>query len=187
MKRKLSGTSSGESSLNGNDGDNSDRQVQQSGALALEQGTRSAGEEGFILDPHLAQMVGMHPGERLFQSMFYGSPRASCISSLVDELLSKQEVLLRRGQLGEGTSSSTQHSMSESLSLARHNAQVIRALVSSIEAPTSMMIGGGVGASHWQAPGASHWQDPGASHWQDPGASHWQDPGASHWQDPGAS
>ncbi|WP_092460672.1 hypothetical protein [Candidatus Ichthyocystis sparus] len=203
MKRKLSSTSSGESSLNGNDGDNSDRQVQQSGALALEQGTRSAGEEGFILDPHLAQMVGMHPGEKLFQSMFYGSPRASCISSLVDELLSKQEALLRRGQLGEGTSSSTQHDMSESLSLARYNARVIRALVSSIEAPASLIIGGGVGAmhgqapgashgqgpsaSHWQDPGASHWQDPGASHWQAPGASHWQDPGASHWQDPGAS
>ncbi|WP_242641520.1 hypothetical protein [Candidatus Ichthyocystis sparus] len=195
MKRKLSSTSSGESSLNGNDGGSSNGQVQQSSALELEQSTGSAEEEGFPLDQHLAQIMGMLPGEKLFRSMFYGSPRAPYISDLVDQLLSKQEELLRRGQLGEGTSSSTQHDMSESLSLARYNARVIRALVSSIEAPASLIIGGGVGAMHGQAPGASHgqgpsashWQDPGASHWQDPGASHWQAPGASHWQDPGAS
>uniref|UniRef100_UPI001111EDA9 hypothetical protein n=1 Tax=Candidatus Ichthyocystis hellenicum TaxID=1561003 RepID=UPI001111EDA9 len=177
MKRKLSSTSSGESSLNDNNGGNSGRQVQQSSALELEQSTRSAEEEGFPLDQHLAQIMGMLPGEKLFRSMFYGSPRAPYISDLVDQLLSKQEELLRRGQLGEGTSSSTQHDMSGSLSLAKYNARVIRALVSSIEAPTSVITGGGVGAVYGQ-PGASHWQDPGAPHWQGPSAPHWQGPSA---------
>uniref|UniRef100_UPI001146DDA4 hypothetical protein n=1 Tax=Candidatus Ichthyocystis sparus TaxID=1561004 RepID=UPI001146DDA4 len=170
MKRKLSSTSNGESSLNDNNGGNSGRQVQQSSALELEQSTRSAEEEGFPLDQHLAQIMGMLPGEKLFRSMFYGSPRATYISGLVDELLSKQEELLRRGQLGEGTSSSTQHDMSGSLSLAKYNARVIRALVSSIEAPASVITGGGVDAVYGQAPGAPHWQDQNAPHRQGPSA-----------------
>ncbi|WP_242647421.1 hypothetical protein, partial [Candidatus Ichthyocystis sparus] len=188
MKRQLSSASSGASSLNGNDGlGSADEQVQPPSTSASEQSTESSElEGGLLLDSHLAQLLGMRPGERLCRGVFYGSPMASYVSSLAAQFLDKQEGLLRRG-LGEGTSSITQHSMAEYLSMSRYNALAIRALLDSVEAPASVITGEGVSTMHGQSPSASHWQDPSAPHWQDPSASHWQDPSASHWQDPSAS
>ncbi|WP_242641693.1 hypothetical protein, partial [Candidatus Ichthyocystis sparus] len=207
MKRKLSSASSEASGPDG--GDNGlgglGGQAQPSGALSLEQNTGPAGAGGFLLDPHLSRILGMQPGERIFRSMFYGSPLAPRVSALVTQLLTRQEALLSRGS-GEGSSSVDQAGVMESMDLAERNALAIQALMDSVEEPplpgaSHWQDPQGQSSSHWQdpsapypqGPGTSHWQDPqgpGTSHWQDPqgpGASHWQDPqgpGASHWQDP---
>ncbi|WP_141663349.1 hypothetical protein [Candidatus Ichthyocystis sparus] len=157
MKRKLSSTSSGASSLNGNDGiGSSDGQTKPSSTL--EQSTRYAETEGFLLDPYLAQALGMRAGESLFRSMFYGSPQAPYVSDLVAQLLSKQEELLCRG-LGEGSSYDSQSSIIESLNIAEYNGLAIQALMDSIEAPTlppltatPEVVVGDIGIVHEQVP-----------------------------------
>ncbi|WP_242641522.1 hypothetical protein [Candidatus Ichthyocystis sparus] len=191
MKRKLSSSNSKASSLNGSDDGlgGLGGQAQPSSALSLEQSTGSTEAGGFLLDPHLSRILGMQPGERIFRSMFHGSPLAPCVSALVAQLLTRQEALLSRGS-GEGSSSVGQAGVMESMDLAERNASVIQALMDSVEIPApaaapAVVTEGSVGYMHWQDPGAPYPQDPGASRWQDPGVPYPQDPGASHWQDPG--
>ncbi|WP_092411587.1 MULTISPECIES: hypothetical protein [Candidatus Ichthyocystis] len=203
MKRKLGSASSHEKDNYGQGG--ADERTQQLGALALEQSTDSSGVGGFILTSHLAQSLGMRPGDVIFRSMFYGTPQATLVSSLAAQLLEKHEVLVSRAS-GEGTSSATQSSNSyHDSSLMAANERMIRALLDSIEAPRFHSIEASqlqvaptvvveVGdTTHWQAPGPSA---PEAAQVTD--AIYWQEPGPSapeaeqvadaiYWQEPGQS
>ncbi len=137
MKRKLSSAGSSEGVY---DQGGVDEQVQLSSALELEQSTVSAEAGGFVLAPHLAQKLGMQPGEMLFRSMFYGTPQASHISNLAMQLLTEQEELVRR-ELGEGTSSAVQSSDGGYiLALMASNEATIRALLDSIESPPPTVV-----------------------------------------------
>ncbi|WP_092487180.1 hypothetical protein [Candidatus Ichthyocystis hellenicum] len=133
MKRKLGGTGS---ELSGPDGGyeqgGADEQAQSSSALELEQSAGPAEEMGVALAPHLAQMLGMQPGEMLSRGMFYGTPQACHISSLVVQLLDEQEALVH-SKLGEGTSAVAQSSDDDG-TLANNEA-TIKALMDSIGAP----------------------------------------------------
>ncbi|WP_092460825.1 hypothetical protein [Candidatus Ichthyocystis sparus] len=149
MKRKLSGSEA--SSPEGCGQSSVDEHAQPSNTLELEQGAASAEAGGFILAPHLALSLGMNPGEMIFRSMFYGSPQASTISTLVNQLLEKQEELFNCGP-GEGTSSGTHYNTLNTLSLIESNAAAIQALMDSIEAPTSASVVEGEDNAHWQAP-----------------------------------
>ncbi|WP_092415368.1 hypothetical protein [Candidatus Ichthyocystis sparus] len=159
MKRKLSGTSSEASILDDNDerGGVYD-QLQPSSALALEQNIGSDEAGGFLLAPHLAQSLGMSPGEMIFRSMFYDTPQASHVSCLVAQLLNEQEVLLSL-QLGEGTSFAVQSGGGvDTFALIEYNAATIQALMDSVEAPSFAVVPEVVieesDAMYWQAPGA---------------------------------
>ncbi|WP_092481244.1 MULTISPECIES: hypothetical protein [Candidatus Ichthyocystis] len=139
MKRKLSGSSSGASNLEGNNERYYlDEQAQPSSSFGLEQSAECSRLGGFILAPHLALSLGMCPGEVIFRSMFYGTPQAPVASGLATQLLKEQERLFCL-QSGEGTSSSAQLSegFSESyiLDLMESNALAIQALLDSVEAP----------------------------------------------------
>ncbi|WP_176695645.1 hypothetical protein, partial [Candidatus Ichthyocystis sparus] len=136
MKRKLSGSEA--SSPEGVGQSSVDEQAQPSSTLELEQGAVSAEARGFILEPNLALSLGMRPGEMIFRSMFYGSPQASNVSVLVNQLLEKQEELFNCGP-GEGTSSGTHYNTLKTLSLIESNAAAIQALMDSVEAPTSCL------------------------------------------------
>ncbi|WP_092415309.1 hypothetical protein [Candidatus Ichthyocystis sparus] len=157
MKRKLSSTSSGASGLEGNDERcGVDDGAQPSDVLELEQSTGSVDAGGFVLDPHLAQLLGMFPGEMLFRSMFYGTPQAPYISSLAAQLVDKHEALVRR-EIGEGTSSTVRPSDGGyNLALMAYNESAIRALLDSIEAPESAVVPSevveGLDTTHWQVP-----------------------------------
>ncbi|WP_092460817.1 hypothetical protein [Candidatus Ichthyocystis sparus] len=152
MKRKLSGSEA--SSPEGVGQSSVDEQAQPSSTLELEQGAVSAEARGFILEPNLALSLGMRPGEMIFRSMFYGSPQASNVSVLVNQLLEKQEELFNCGP-GEGTSSGTHYNTLKTLSLIESNAAAIQALMDSVEAPTSAPVPEvveGEDNAHWQAP-----------------------------------
>ncbi|WP_175330599.1 hypothetical protein, partial [Candidatus Ichthyocystis hellenicum] len=92
---------------------------------------------GFLLEPHLARELGVQHGEMIFRGTFYGTPLAPLVSQIINRLLSEQEGLVRRGLLGEGTSSVVQSSGDGVVfsDLIKSNAATIQALVSSIEAP----------------------------------------------------
>ncbi|WP_092481243.1 hypothetical protein [Candidatus Ichthyocystis sparus] len=141
MKRKLSSTSSEASILDDNDERGGvDDQVQPASALVLEQNIGSAESGGFLPAPHLAQSLGMLPGEMIFRSMFYDTPQASHISCLVAQLLNEQEVLLSL-QLGEGTSFAVQsRSDVDTLALMEYNAATIQALMDSVEVPSFAVV-----------------------------------------------
>ncbi|WP_176696863.1 hypothetical protein, partial [Candidatus Ichthyocystis sparus] len=142
MKRKLSSTSSEASSPEGNyyRQGSANEQMQTSSVLDLAQNTESADAEGFVLDQHLAQALGMHPGEMIFRSMFYGTPQSSRISSLAAQLIDKHEELVRR-EIGEGTSSTVRPSDGGyNLALMASNEATIRALLDSIEAPQLAVV-----------------------------------------------
>ncbi|WP_141663633.1 hypothetical protein, partial [Candidatus Ichthyocystis sparus] len=62
MKLKLS-DSEANVSEGGYEQSSVDEQEQPSSALILEQSAVSADAGGFILEPHLARLLGMHPGE----------------------------------------------------------------------------------------------------------------------------
>ncbi|WP_092411358.1 hypothetical protein [Candidatus Ichthyocystis sparus] len=206
MKRKL--TSSEANNPEGGYGQSSvDKQAQPSGSLELEQSAVSVDAGGFILDSHLAQSLGMHPGDRIFRSMFYGTSQAPLVSGLAAQLLEEHEALISRAS-GEGTSSAVQLSDRDSALMAS-NEMTIRALLDSveasrfsgIEAPLQVVPAEVVeeNTACWQAPGTvetaganTYWQAPGAvetagasTYWQAPGAV--ETAGAStHWQAPGA-
>ncbi|WP_141663044.1 hypothetical protein [Candidatus Ichthyocystis sparus] len=185
MKRKLSGSEA--SSTGSNDGQGgADWQVQSSSELGLEQGAVSDDTSGVVLPPRLAQSLGMSPGDRIFRSMFYGTPQASFISSLAAQLLDEHEALISRAS-GEGTSSASQSGGGDCDSaLMASNEMSIRALLDSIEAPrpygtevpqlqvVPAVAVEGVDTTHSQAPGPSalgadqvadtmYWQAPGPS------------------------
>ncbi|WP_092487629.1 hypothetical protein [Candidatus Ichthyocystis hellenicum] len=188
MKRRLSSTSSEASSPDGSyEQGSAYEQVQPSSALELEQSTGSAEVGGFPLAPHLAQSLGMQPGEGLFRSAFYGTPHAYCISSLVFQLLNEQEGLFSR-VLGEGTSYAVQHSQVDTLSLIEYNAITIQALMDSIEAPPFAVVVPAVmvedidTTEHGQVSGAS-----GAVMMEGVGTAHWQVPGVVSGYDTGVS
>ncbi|WP_139057529.1 hypothetical protein, partial [Candidatus Ichthyocystis hellenicum] len=136
MERKFSSTSNGANGSGGNDELGSvDGQEQPSSALELEQSAGSAEIGGFPLAPHLAQTLGMQPGERLFQSMFYGTPQASLVLSLALQLMEKHEVLVHK-EVGEGTSSAVRiRDDGYNLALIASSEDTIRALLDSIEKP----------------------------------------------------
>ncbi|WP_092460773.1 hypothetical protein [Candidatus Ichthyocystis sparus] len=206
MKRKL--TSSEANNPEGGYGQSSvDKQAQPSGSLELEQSAVSVDAGGFILDSHLAQSLGMRPGDRIFRSMFYGTSQAPLVSGLAAQLLEEHEALISRAS-GEGTSSAVQLSDRDSALMAS-NEMTIRALLDSveasrfsgIEAPLQVVPAEVVeeNTACWQAPGtvetagaSTYWQAPGAvetagasTHWQAPGAV--ETAGAStYWQAPGA-
>uniref|UniRef100_UPI000B1B9C0D hypothetical protein n=1 Tax=Candidatus Ichthyocystis sparus TaxID=1561004 RepID=UPI000B1B9C0D len=134
MKLKLS-DSEANVSEGGYEQSSVDEQEQPSSALILEQSAVSADAGGFILEPHLARLLGMHPGEMLSRSMFYGTPQASHVSILVAQLLDKHEVLIRR-EIGEGTSSAVRTSEGGcNLALIASNERIIQALLNSLEPP----------------------------------------------------
>ncbi|WP_141663077.1 hypothetical protein, partial [Candidatus Ichthyocystis sparus] len=81
MKRKLS--SSEASNTEGDYTQGSvDEQAQSSSLLELEQSAISVDAGGFVLPPHLAQSLGMRPGDSIFRSMFYGTSQAPLVSGL---------------------------------------------------------------------------------------------------------
>ncbi|WP_092487425.1 hypothetical protein [Candidatus Ichthyocystis hellenicum] len=206
MKRKL--TSSEANNPEGGYGQSSvDKQAQPSGSLELEQSAVSVDAGGFILDSHLAQSLGMHPGDRIFRSMFYGTSQAPLVSGLAAQLLEEHEALISRAS-GEGTSSAVQLSDRDSALMAS-NEMTIRALLDSveasrfsgIEAPLQVVPAEVVeeNTACWQAPGTV--ETAGAStYWQAPGAvetaganAYWQAPVAvetaganAYWQAQGA-
>ncbi len=161
MKRKLLRSASSEASSP--EGvyrqGNVDEQAQQSSALELEQSTGTEGR-GFLLEPRLAQALGMCHGEMIFRSMFYGTPQAYHISNLVTQLLNEQEELVRN-ELEEGTSSFVWPSNNGyTLALMASNEATIRALMDSIEAPPSVTVGPEeavvevANTTYWQTPEA---------------------------------
>ncbi|WP_139057484.1 hypothetical protein [Candidatus Ichthyocystis hellenicum] len=164
MKRKLSGVNGKTVNLDGNDRQGgADEQVQLSSALEFEQSTGGNDEVGgFVLAPHLAQKLGMQPGEKLFRGMFHGTPQAPYISGLAMQLLDEHEELVRL-ELGEGTSSSVrqQHSGGNSiLALIASSEATIQALMDSVESPISttvvpeVIVGGLDTTAHGQATSA---------------------------------
>ncbi|WP_092460769.1 hypothetical protein [Candidatus Ichthyocystis sparus] len=212
MKRKLS--SSEASNTEGNYTQGSvDEQAQSSSLLELEQSAMSVDAGGFVLPPHLAQSLGMRPGDSIFRSMFYGTSQAPLVSGLAAQLLEEHEALISRAS-GEGTSSAAQSSDRDSALMAS-NEVTIRALLDSIEAPRlygieapqlqvvpSVVVGGNT--TYWQAPGPSASETAQITdtmmHWQAPGtigtastSEHWQASGAvenasttAYWQGSGA-
>ncbi|WP_141663854.1 hypothetical protein, partial [Candidatus Ichthyocystis sparus] len=134
MKRKLS-DSEANVSEGGYEQSSVDEQEQPSSALILEQSAVSADAGGFILEPHLARSLGMHPGEMLSRSMFYGTPQAYHVSILLAQLIERREALISR-ETGEGTSSAVVTSDDGyNAALISSNERTIQALLDSLDPP----------------------------------------------------
>ncbi|WP_092415370.1 hypothetical protein [Candidatus Ichthyocystis sparus] len=96
---------------------------------------------GFVLAPDLAIELGMHPGQVLRRSMFYGTPNFGVILNMVGQLSAVREGLLASQELErfvaaqEGVITGTD--LQSTASLIAANDELINALISSIEVPAT--------------------------------------------------
>ncbi|WP_242641650.1 hypothetical protein, partial [Candidatus Ichthyocystis sparus] len=88
-------------------------------------------EVGFILEPHLAQILGMGPGESLVRGMFFGSERTGDVLCLINQILEVHEDMVH-GESEEGASGGYDPCLAES------NQLLLEALMSSIEGPAEV-------------------------------------------------
>ncbi|WP_242641718.1 hypothetical protein, partial [Candidatus Ichthyocystis sparus] len=84
--------------------------------------------EGFILEPHLAQMIGMEPGAELVRGMFHNTAQVGAVLELISQVLSINEDLI--GEAGDGASGGSYDN-----SLVESNNMLLEALMGSIESP----------------------------------------------------
>ncbi|WP_092415358.1 hypothetical protein [Candidatus Ichthyocystis sparus] len=105
---------------------------------ALKKSTVNSDGE-FMLTPDLAMDLGMQPGQALRRGMFHGTPQSHIVLSMVNQFLEIQSGLLRNQEL-ERANSETQDVISFGSEYTAHliatNEELIKALMSSIEAPT---------------------------------------------------
>lgn len=83
---------------------------------------------GFILEPHLAQMIGMEPGVELVRGMFHNTAQVGAVLELISQVLSINEDLI--GEAGDGASGGSYDN-----SLVESNNMLLEALMGSIESP----------------------------------------------------
>ncbi|WP_141663023.1 hypothetical protein [Candidatus Ichthyocystis sparus] len=125
MKRRLSSSSSGPSSPKDSIEQGSVGEYESSSEL------EQSSEVGFILEPHLAQILGMGPGESLVRGMFFGSERTGDVLCLINQILEVHEDMVH-GESEEGASGGYDPCLAES------NQLLLEALMSSIEGPAEV-------------------------------------------------
>lgn len=127
---RASGSKSSSQDNNGQDVANTGPQP----SLSLDQSTDPSGE-GFELEPSLALALGMPPGNNtIHRGMFYGTPQASIVLSLANQILETQESIILSA-LEKETSTATREEAKKDDALMAYNEALMKALVGSAEEP----------------------------------------------------